>query len=144
MKRSNIMGRLMWIQTQFAFEAAHSLPKHPGKCRSTHGHNYVVELAIQGEIDQSNGMIMDFGDLKAGLKPVFDQLDHSFLASPGISPSLIAALLEDGQKITFLEVYPTAENLAWHIVDAFKKLWPERRVRVQIWETPKSSAIAEE
>ena len=31
------------------FSAAHSLPRHPGKCKNLHGHTYKVEVVVEGE-----------------------------------------------------------------------------------------------
>lgn len=91
----------------FDFEAAHLLPNFPEdhKCRRLHGHSFVVEVRILGEVDSHTGCVMDFGDLKAIVKPHIDQLDHRYL-----------------NDIEGLE-NPTSENLA---------IWIWRRIAGQI------------
>ena len=37
----------MRIRRRFAFEAAHRLPKHPGKCRDLHGHSYELVVTVE-------------------------------------------------------------------------------------------------
>lgn len=71
----------------FRFEAAHRLPHVPEghKCRRLHGHSFVVDLRLEGEADERLGWLMDFGDVKAAARPVFDRLDHDYLNEiPGL------------------------------------------------------------
>ncbi|MCW6039037.1 6-carboxytetrahydropterin synthase QueD [Spirulina subsalsa FACHB-351] len=72
------------IYKEFRFEAAHRLPHHDGKCRRLHGHSWVGRVYVKGDrlIPQGpkQGMIQDFGDLKAYLKPLVEEfLDHHYL-----------------------------------------------------------------
>ena len=67
----------MRIRRSFRFEAAHHLPRHPGKCRELHGHSYLLVVAVERPIDADTGMVMDFADLKACVRrEVVDRLDH--------------------------------------------------------------------
>ena len=43
----------MQIRKQFAFEAAHVLPYHTGKCSRLHGHSYRLEVALEGGLHTS-------------------------------------------------------------------------------------------
>jgi len=65
----------------FTFEAAHLLPHSPAdnKCRRLHGHSFVVDVAVEGEVDPRTGWVMDFADLKSSAQPVIDELDHRYL-----------------------------------------------------------------
>ncbi len=65
----------------FQFEAAHWLPYMPEghKCRRLHGHSFKVDVEVSGLIDADSGLLMDFGDIKAIVKPIIDQLDHQCL-----------------------------------------------------------------
>ncbi|WP_445373978.1 6-carboxytetrahydropterin synthase QueD [Photorhabdus tasmaniensis] len=69
------------IFKDFQFEAAHHLPHVPDghKCGRLHGHSFMVRLEITGEVDPHSGWIMDFADLKAVFKPIWEQLDHHYL-----------------------------------------------------------------
>lgn len=75
----------MWtIEKEFTFEAAHRLPHHDGKCARLHGHSYRMIVSIQRNelIDSGpkSGMVMDYGDISAVVKPFIDQyLDHHYL-----------------------------------------------------------------
>jgi len=61
------------ISKQFFFEAAHALYGYDGKCKNIHGHSYILTVSVKGEpihdpTHEKNGMVMDFGDLKAIVK----------------------------------------------------------------------------
>jgi 6-pyruvoyltetrahydropterin/6-carboxytetrahydropterin synthase len=65
----------------FTFEAAHRLPNLPPshKCSRLHGHSFRVELHLRGPLCQPENWVMDFADVKAVFKPIYDQLDHNYL-----------------------------------------------------------------
>ncbi len=68
----------MIVRRRFRFEAAHSLPEHPGKCRELHGHSYELVVCIEGQVEERSGMVVDFSDLKRVVRDsVVDPLDHA-------------------------------------------------------------------
>jgi 6-pyruvoyltetrahydropterin/6-carboxytetrahydropterin synthase len=71
----------MELFRKFTFEAAHRLPHVPDghKCGRLHGHSYRVTVHVEGEVDPSTGMVMDFADIKAAVAPVIERLDHYYL-----------------------------------------------------------------
>ena len=83
----------MRVRRRFVFEAAHHLPRHPGKCRGLHGHSYALVVTVERPVDPASGLGIDFSDLKAVVaREVVDLLDHR----------CVNEVLEN----------PTAENLA--------------------------------
>lgn len=86
----------MEIFKEFTFEAAHRLPNVPEghKCSRLHGHSFKVTICVEGDVDSQAGWVMDFGEIKAAFKPLYDRLDHYYL-----------------NEIEGLE-NPTSENLA--------------------------------
>lgn len=103
------MSRPMRIFQDFTFEAAHRLPKVPEghKCARLHGHSFRVRLTAEGPLDEELGWVMDFADLKAAFKPIYDQLDHHYL-----------------NEISGLS-NPTSENIAAWIWHGLKPSLPE-------------------
>lgn len=90
-----------------------------------HGHNYVVEVSVRGEVHPVHGMIMDLKELKRIIEEeVVGVYDHRFL---------------NHEVPPFDRVIPTAENVAR---DIWKRLAPRvngesRRLhRVRLHETP--------
>ena len=70
----------MIVGRTFEFQAAHHLPRHPGKCRDLHGHTYRFEVHCEGPVDPDTGMVLDFAELKACVgERVLDVLDHTLL-----------------------------------------------------------------
>ena len=70
----------MKVRRSFWFEAAHSLPHHPGKCRELHGHSYELVVTVEGPVDPTSGMVIDFSDLKRVVREqVVQVLDHKFV-----------------------------------------------------------------
>ncbi len=67
----------MRVRRAFEFEAAHRLPRHPGKCRQPHGHSYRIVVTVDRPVDPSSGMAIDFADLKEIVRrEVVSELDH--------------------------------------------------------------------
>lgn len=62
--------------------------------RSLHGHSYLVRLHLTAPLDQVLGWTVDYGDVKALFKPVYDRLDHHQLDElPGLSDADSASLV---------------------------------------------------
>jgi 6-pyruvoyltetrahydropterin/6-carboxytetrahydropterin synthase len=144
----------MRITRKLEFDAGHRIPDHKSQCRHMHGHRYVLEVTLAGEVvdiegESSRGMVMDFADVKAIAKQhVVDKWDHAFLAFSGDSAvvNFLTSLPE--HKTVILDVIPTAENLA---ATAFRILDPLYRdtygnnlrlERVRLYETPNCWADA--
>lgn len=70
----------MKIGREYRFEAAHWLPLVPDghKCRTMHGHNYRIEVTMEGDI-AVDGFVMDFAKLDRVMAPAIAILDHSVL-----------------------------------------------------------------
>lgn len=73
------------ITRRYHFESAHWLPMVPEyhKCHRIHGHNYEVEITVEGV--PNAGFVMDFADLDVHLIPLITQIDHRTLNDiPGL------------------------------------------------------------
>ena len=113
----------MEIFCEFSFEAAHYLPRVPEghKCARVHGHSYLVEIHVEGPVDEQAGWVVDFGDIKVAVAPLHAQLDHYLLNEvPGLEN-------------------PTSENLARWIWSGLSGTLPLSLVMVR--ETRTSGCI---
>lgn len=96
-----------------------------GKCANPygHGHNYGLEVTVEGEPDPETGMILDLKELKEILqREVVDRMDHRFLNHE---------VAELAGKV------PTAENIAttiWTLLE--RRINRGRLQRVRLYETP--------
>ncbi len=89
-----------------------------------HGHNYVLEVTLEGEPDPITGMIFDLKKLKDILQQsVIEPMDHRFL---------------NHEVPPFDKIVPTAENVAVEIWDRLQPQLnggPARLQNVRLYET---------
>ena len=125
----------MQIVKQFSFDAAHQLVGHCGKCANLHGHTYKLEVAVEGPLitsGSSEGMVIDFSDLKSAAGELVDSLDHATLIS-GNEP--IFKTLDT--KAVIFGFRTTAEYMATFIYWYLKREMPGIEISfVRLWETP--------
>lgn len=144
----------MLVTRRLEFDAGHRIPDHRSQCRHLHGHRYVLEVTLAGDIirkegDPANGMVMDFSEIKSLAKRhLVDQWDHAFLVYEGDAKvvEFLGSLPE--HKTVVLDCIPTAENLAekaFQILDAvYRDTYGNhlQLVRVRLYETPNCWADA--
>ena len=144
----------MQITTRLEFDAGHRIPNHKSQCRNLHGHRYVLEITLSGDIinqkeASEDGMVMDFSDVKKIARAsVVDVWDHAFLVFKGDQVILDFLNSLPSHKTVIFPSVPTAENMA---AEAFKILKSQYKdsygnhltlERVRLYETPNSWADA--
>ena len=89
-----------------------------------HGHNYVLEVTVQGEPDSQSGMIFDLKRLKEIMQEaVIEPMDHRFL---------------NHEVPPFDKIVPTTENVAaeiWRRLTPYFAASPARLSNVRLYET---------
>ena len=98
-----------------------------GKCANLHGHNYVLEVVVAGEVDQASGYVLDLkvlSDIMNG--QVIRDVDHRNLNT----------------DVPWLDgLIPTAENLAVAFWERLRSKLPAGSLRsIRLWETDKNWA----
>jgi 6-pyruvoyltetrahydropterin/6-carboxytetrahydropterin synthase len=91
-----------------------------GRCYNppAHGHNYMVEVTVVGEVDPKTGMVVNLFDLKRILLNVLEEFDHKNL---------------NLDMPYFKERIPTSENLAlvlWDKLDVQKDIGTLHAIRL--------------
>jgi len=90
-----------------------------------HGHNYDLEVSVEGEIDPATGYVLDIQRLKELVtEHLVRHLDHKNL-------NLDVAW--------FVDLNPTAENIAvicWRVLEPALK--PAALKRIRLWETDRN------
>ena len=73
--------RPIWkVTVRGEFSASHQLRHYQGKCEAMHGHNFHVEVSLEGErLDEKTGILMDFREIKGMLRDVLAEFDHAHL-----------------------------------------------------------------
>jgi 6-pyruvoyltetrahydropterin/6-carboxytetrahydropterin synthase len=66
---------------KFSINAARRLPNLPADhvCSRLHGHTFLVELHLSGEVDPDSGWVIDFAELEDPAKAVMSELEHQYL-----------------------------------------------------------------
>jgi 6-pyruvoyltetrahydropterin/6-carboxytetrahydropterin synthase len=118
------------ITKEFKFEMAHALLDYDGPCRNIHGHSYRLYVTLIGDAlikpgKTDNGMVMDFGELKALVKAsIIDQLDHALVMNSATPKDMLDAL-KGFDHIVLLPYQPTCENLIVDFAGRLVKLLPK-------------------
>lgn len=90
-----------------------------------HGHNYVLEVTVEGDPDPVTGMVMDLRSLKDILEQeVVARMDHRFL---------------NYEVAPFDSIVPTAENVAreiWRRLEPCLATGATNLAKVRLFETP--------
>lgn len=126
----------MYLRRQASFAAGHAywLPDRseaenrqlfgPWASRWGHGHNYIVEVAVIGEIDERSGMVVNITDVDRALKQAVAPLVDRHL---------------NYETTYFAQSPPTLENIAAYIEIAFSAHFQEPSAslaRVTVRESP--------
>ena len=80
------------------FSAAHFITFNGTICERIHGHNWRVEAAIEGPLDE-NSYVFDFIALRDGLQALVQELDHRVLL-PDRHPAIHVIRSDDGREVT--------------------------------------------
>lgn len=159
-----------YITRRIEIDAGHRIPDHKSKCKNLHGHRYEIWATCEGELfdaGEQKGMVLDFGFLKQAMVDEIDQwCDHGLMLY--VDDPLVPRMLGENQsaedyqqlkilvdrdgsspmlshpwgKLYFLDVVPTAENLARHWFNRLNPIvkgWLGEQgglVSVRVFETP--------
>ncbi|MGN6648419.1 6-carboxytetrahydropterin synthase QueD [Trinickia sp.] len=138
----------MTITRKLEFDAGHRIPDHRSQCRNLHGHRYVLEITLRGDVVETEGapdrgMVMDFADVKSlAMTHLVNRWDHAFLVFEG--DTRVREFLESmsDHKTVVLDRIPTVENLAAIAFDLLAQVYDAhygvnlRLHQVRLYETP--------
>ncbi len=98
-----------------------------GRCANPnfHGHNYVMEVKVTGEVDPVTGMVINLSELKSLMRTeIEDRFDHKNL---------------NLDCTEFADLIPTAENICIVIWQILRKHLDERYdLSVRLYETERN------
>lgn len=134
----------MRISVRVEWDMGHRLPNHDGQCRHLHGHRYAAEVTVGGRVGSlpgapDEGMVADFGPVKAAIRDEVAKMDHRFLVC---ERDPIAQSMRDLPGVVLVSFVPTAENIADALLGALRVGGKYDFVSVRLYETPTSWADA--
>ncbi len=91
-----------------------------GRLTVPHGHNYILDVTVHGDIDERTGMVIDLAELKRVVgETIVERFDHADLNADPL----------------FRDRVPTTENIALTVWDLLApKLGGDRLASVRVWE----------
>lgn len=133
---------MLYITRKVNFSAAHRLhnPKLSdeenraiyGECNNPngHGHNYVLEVTVRGNVPDKTGMVIDLKDLKKIItENVIKKVDHKYL----------------NHDVDFMkDIIPTAENLIMQFWEILKEILAEKNTELyelKLYETDNNIVV---
>jgi 6-pyruvoyltetrahydropterin/6-carboxytetrahydropterin synthase len=136
-------------------ENGHMLSKHPDKCRFPHGHTRRVEIILEADDLDANGMVCDFKIVKTAIGDYLDTFDHALCMNTD-DPMYATLKAAYGERVIgFENTEPTTEILAKTFYDAcvsgfatyaisggsrYHLRGSVKILRVRVWETSSSWA----
>jgi 6-pyruvoyltetrahydropterin/6-carboxytetrahydropterin synthase len=115
------------ISKDVVFSGAHAVAFTHGGSERRHGHNWRLRVTVSAKELDTAGMVMDFSQLKAEVKAVLAPFEFRDL----------------NETPPFDQVNPTAEQIAALVFEKLDAKLSDERLRVErveVWETPRSSA----
>lgn len=126
------------IEVRGHFSAAHFLEDYDGLCGSVHGHRWEVVLSLKQPV-KSDGMVVDFHDLKDSLNQIMDEMDHSFILDPcgnSVSRDFYRLAISHKMRVFEFTGRTTAENIAKHIYERIRLDTGYTTHAVTVYEAP--------
>jgi 6-pyruvoyltetrahydropterin/6-carboxytetrahydropterin synthase len=110
------------------FSSAHALRHYHGTTEPLHGHNFKVQLVVEGKrLQKKVKYVADFIAIQKVLRAIVMRLDHKNI----------------NEVPPFTKENPSSENLARYIGEEFCRQWHEKGVSLEsvtVWETPQTAA----
>ena len=133
---------MLYITRKVTFSAAHRLHNLKlsdkenknifGECNNPngHGHNYVLEVTVRGNVPDKTGMVIDLKDLKIIItENIVEKVDHKYL----------------NKDVDFMsDIIPTAENLVIQFWKILKKALLENNTELyelKLYETENNIVV---
>lgn len=98
--------------------SAHQLMNYNGPCENLHGHNWKIQMLVEGNELDDAGLVIDFKDLKSILSEELNKYDHKYLNKE-------------------ININPTSENMAKIIFNNLKPKLPAKvnLKKIFVWES---------
>jgi 6-pyruvoyltetrahydropterin/6-carboxytetrahydropterin synthase len=129
------------IYKEAHFDASHRLLHYRGKCANLHGHRWKVEVWIEGTVDDTSLILMDYNAINI----IVDRFDHQIILN---RDDPMVECISQFQEVITTPGDPTSELLAMLIRDMIQGQCQEQGTqamvsRVRVWESPTCYAEAD-
>ncbi|MGC9114444.1 MAG: 6-pyruvoyl trahydropterin synthase family protein [Fervidicoccaceae archaeon] len=115
------------------FDAAHYTLGSESKCESLHGHTFELDVELEGDVDESTGMIMDFAELKKLVKEVISEYDHKVIVpKEHLNQTVLSGKFKTEIKVLD-SPHATTEYIALSILSELRKK-VRGRISIRLYE----------
>ncbi len=121
------------IYKEAFFEASHRLIHYQGKCFRLHGHQWRVEVWMEGSVDEQTQILVDYNCIKN----VVNRFDHQVILN---QDDPMVECLSRHQDVVTTPGDPTSELLARLIARMINEECAERGedatvIKIRVWES---------
>ena len=88
-----------------------------------HGHDYVIEVRLEGNLDNNTGMVVNHLEFENIGNQIVDKLNYKWI---------------DKDIEHFNNVQSTVENLGIYLWDEFKNFYGSKLNYIKVWENSRS------
>jgi 6-pyruvoyltetrahydropterin/6-carboxytetrahydropterin synthase len=121
------------IYKEAYFEASHRLYHYEGKCFRLHGHQWRVEVWMEGEVDETTRILVDYNCIKE----VIQRFDHQVILN---AADPMVECLSQFQEVITTDGDPTSELLADLMAgliaaESARRGYRARVTKIRVWES---------
>ena len=115
------------------FDASHRLMHYHGKCAHLHGHRWHVEVWLEGKVDDTTGILVDYNTIKF----IIERFDHQTILN---QDDPMVSCISQFQPVVTTNGDPTSERLAGLLRDTIDAECRDSGlvahvVRIRVWES---------
>ncbi|MDT7900716.1 MAG: 6-carboxytetrahydropterin synthase [Acidianus sp.] len=125
----------------FTIDSAHYTLSSPVDSQ-LHGHTYIINVEVEGNINPANGFVIDFNKLKDEIGKIIKEWDHKLIVpKKDLEKISISGPFRNEIKI-IEEDYPTAEYIGFELAkEIYNRI--NMPIKIKIYEGKDSYAIIE-
>lgn len=121
------------IYKEVFFEATHRLVHYQGKCFRLHGHQWRVEVWIDGSVDEQTQILIDFNCIKN----IVNHFDHQVILNEN---DPMVSCIQQYHEVVTTPADPTSEHLAAIMADMINQEAKQSGInanvkKIRIWES---------
>ena len=98
------------IEKEFNIAISHRLSCHKGLCKFLHGHNLQLLVGVMSDKLNSDGMVIDFSELKRIVNEGISEWDHAAFFNSSDS-EFVEFSKKNNLRLKLVDGDPTSENL---------------------------------
>ena len=113
----------------YEIENAHILSKHPDDCKYPHGHSRKIDIVLQSDKLDQNGMVCDFYLLDEIASDVIGKYDHAICVNTDDKNFKQLKKMYGDKVVAFENIDPTTEVMVVSIFQELKQKLRDQHIK---------------